>query len=80
MEESFEKFEKHQNTLSHHEAVDYIATILSTCKDVGEMLSSGLAKQKAENRKMLQIIFSTIQFLERPVQRPVQRLVQSWRF
>ena len=58
-------FEKHQNTLSHHEAVDYVVKIPSTSRDVGKMLSADLANVKAENRKTLRVIFSSIRFLSR---------------
>ena len=62
---ALEKFEKHQNTGSHHEAVDLIVKIPSTTKNVGEMLSTTYASQKDENRKMLLVIRSSICFLGR---------------
>ena len=59
------KFEKHQMSVAHHEAVNLIQTIQSTHKDAGEMLSSIHAKQKSENRKMLLYIMRTICILGR---------------
>lgn len=62
---ALEKFEKHQNTKSHHEAIDLVVKIPSTSRDVGAMLSSSHAAQKAENRKILMIILSNIRYLGR---------------
>ena len=62
---ALEKFEKHQNTASHHEAVDLVVKIPSTTKNVGEMLSTSYASQKEENRKMLSVILSSIRYLGR---------------
>ncbi len=59
---ALEKFNKHQNTLSHHQAMDFL---VSTSKDVGEMLNTSLANERAGNRKMLHIVFSSIRFLAR---------------
>lgn len=59
------KFQKHQCSVAHHEAVNLIQTLPSTHKDVGEMLSSTHAKQKSENRKMLLYILRTIRILGR---------------
>jgi hypothetical protein len=59
------KFERHHNTKSHHEALDLVVKIPSTNKDVGNMLSSNLAAQKIENKKILRIILSNIRFLGR---------------
>ena len=53
LEESTAKFEKHQNTNSHHEAVQLVITIPRRNMDVGEMLSESHAEQKAENRQCL---------------------------
>ena len=50
---ALERFEKHQNSDAHHEAVDILITIPSSTKDVGEMLSSIHAQEKEVNRKML---------------------------
>ena len=62
---ALEKFEKHQNTASHHEAVDLVVKIPSTTKNVGEMLSTSFVSQKEENRKMLLVILSCICYLGR---------------
>ena len=62
---ALERFEKHQNTTSHRDAVDLVVKIPSTTKDVGEMLSAGLASQKAESRKVLLTILSSIRYLGR---------------
>lgn len=62
---ALERFEKHQNTTSHRDAVDLVVKIPSTTKDVGEMLSTSLASQKAESRKMLLTILSSIRYLGR---------------
>lgn len=62
---ALERFEKHQNTTSHRDAVDLVVKIPSTTKDVGEMLSASLASQKAESRKMLLTILSSIRYLGR---------------
>ena len=59
------RFEKHQNTISHREAVQLVVTIPRTTKDVGEMLSVCHAEQKAENRQMVKIILSSIRYLGR---------------
>ena len=57
---AIEKFDKHQNSASHHQAVQMVETIPSTPLNVGEMLSSTHAKQK--NWAML---LSSIRFLAR---------------
>ena len=36
---ALERFEKHQNSDAHHEAVDILVTIPSSTKDAGEMLN-----------------------------------------
>ena len=60
-----ERFEKHQNIASHHEAVDLVIKIPSTTKNVGKMLSTMYASQKQENRKMLLVTLSSIRYLGR---------------
>ena len=50
-------FRKHEVTNCHKEAVD---TMLITCKDCGDMLSSEHVKQKAINQQMLLKILSSI--------------------
>ncbi len=62
---ALEKFDKHQSTSSHRESVELLVTIPSNTKDVGEMLSKAHAEQKAENRRMLKMILSSIRYLGR---------------
>ena len=62
---AIEKFNKHETSMSHHQAVDFVEKIPRTTMNVGNMLSSTYAQQKAENRAMLQIILSSIRFLGR---------------
>lgn len=59
---ALEKFEKHQNSLSHRDAMDQVA---GKNRDVGEMLRKGYGEQKAENRQMLKAIVSSVRFLGR---------------
>ena len=59
---ALERFEKHQSSLSHRDAMDQV---VGKNRDVGEMLRKGYAEQKAENRKMLTAILSSIRFLGR---------------
>ena len=62
---ALERFEKHQGTIAHRQAVEMVKTIPNTTRDVGELLSEAHAQQKAENREMLQVILSTIRYLGR---------------
>lgn len=62
---AIERFNKHESSLSHHQSVDFVEKIPRTTQNVGEMLSSTYAQQKADNRAMLRIILSTIRFLGR---------------
>ena len=62
---AIEKFNKHEKSIAHHQAVELVEKIPKTTKNVGDMLSSTHAKQKAENRDMLKIILSSIRFLGR---------------
>ncbi len=62
---ALEKFEKHQNTNSQHEAVELVVSIPGTTKDVGRMLCTSHAEQKAENREMLKVILSSTRYLGR---------------
>ncbi len=50
------KFDKHEQTMSHREAIGVVVTIPSTTKNVGEMLSSSLADQRSRNKKILLVI------------------------
>ena len=62
---AIEKFEKHQTSKSHREAIDLVIKIPSPTKDVGEMLNRSHAEQKDENRQVLLKIFSSVRYLSR---------------
>ncbi|KAH3773530.1 hypothetical protein DPMN_174892 [Dreissena polymorpha] len=55
-----EKFRKHDESECHKEM-----TLPATTRDVGEMLSAGHAKEKADNRKQLLQILRSIRYLAR---------------
>ncbi len=59
------KFDKHEQTMSHREAIDVVVTIPSITNNVGEMLSSSLANQRSRNKKILLVILSNIKFFAR---------------
>ena len=61
-QKALRKFRKHEQSTHHRFAVD---TTIKSSKDVDEMLSSAHAKEKADNRKALYTIVSTIRFLAR---------------
>ena len=60
-----ERFDKHEKSMSYHQAIDLVEKIPQTTMNVADMLSSHLAGQKAENREMLKIILSSICYLAR---------------
>ncbi|XP_052249555.1 zinc finger MYM-type protein 1-like [Dreissena polymorpha] len=60
-----EKFRKHDESECHKEAVERLVTLPATTRDVGEMLSAGHDKEKADNRKQLLQILRSIRFLAR---------------
>ena len=62
---SFAITDKHEKSISHHQAIDLVEKIPQTTMNVADMLSSHLAEQKAENREILKIILSSICFLAR---------------
>ena len=66
---ALEKFEKHQKSNFHHEAVQLTVVFPSSTRNVGEMLSKSFAQQRAKNRQVhvhvLMVILSTIHFLAR---------------
>ena len=64
---ALERFEKHQKSNFHCEAVQLTVVIPSSTRNVGEMLSKSFTQQRAENRKVLMVILSTIRFLARQV-------------
>ena len=59
------KFSKHESSQCHKEAVLKIITLPSTTGDVGEMMSSQLAKQRLERKKCLLKLLSNVRFLSR---------------
>ena len=59
---ALEKFDKHQSSLSHRDAMDQV---VGKNKNVGEMLQKGYAEEKAENKKMLKAILSSIRYVGR---------------
>ena len=61
---ALEKFENHQNTKSHCESM-LVVSIPGTTRDVGELLSTSHAKEKAESREILKIILSSVRYLGR---------------
>ena len=54
---AIEKFNKHERTISHHQAVELVENIPNT------ILSGIHAQQKTEKRVMLQIIITTTWYL-----------------
>ena len=62
---AFEKFNTHKKSIAHHQAVELVEKIPKTTKNIGDMLSSTHAQQKAENKDMLKIILSSIRFFGR---------------
>ena len=51
-----ERFNQHERTVLHCQAVEQVDTIPKTTKNVGEMLNGINVMQKAENRVMLRMI------------------------
>ena len=58
-------FAQHEKSSCHRQAVDEVITIPATNRDVAEMLSSQLVKEKENNRCMLIMIITCLQFLVR---------------
>ena len=61
-QKALEKFRKHEQSIFHRNALGMVE---KNTKDVGEMLSTMHAVKKAENRKVLLTILSSIRFLAR---------------
>ena len=59
------KFSKHEGSLCHKDSVLKTITLPSTTSDVGEMLTSQLAKERLERRKCLLNMLSNARFLSR---------------
>ena len=57
-------FHKHELTVTHKAAVEYMVTLPATTSDIGDLLSSNYASQKQANRHMLKII-QNVRFLAR---------------
>jgi len=55
----------HEQCGSHKRAVEAIITLPATTKDVGELLSSTHASEKATNRQCLLKIISNLRFFAR---------------
>lgn len=58
-------FRQHEKSLCHKEAVEKLLTLPATTTDIGEMFSSTLAQEKAENRHCLLKVLETLRFLAR---------------
>lgn len=58
-------FRQHEESACHKEAVEKMLTLPATTPNVGEMLSSTLAKEKAANRHCLLKVLSSLRFLAR---------------
>jgi hypothetical protein len=61
-QKALQKFSKHERSACHRHAADLI---LSKTGDVADMLSTAHAKEKADNRRALCTILSTLRFLAR---------------
>ena len=59
------KFAKHEGSQCHKDSVLKVMTLPATFGDVGEMLSSQLAKERLERRKCLLKLLSNARFLSR---------------
>ena len=59
------KFAKHEGSRCHKDSVLKTITLPATTSDVGEMLSSQLAKERLERRKCLLKLLSNARFLSR---------------
>ena len=58
-------YHNHEKRLCHKESVETVLTLPATTRDVGEMLSSVYAREKAVNRHCLLKILSNLRFLAR---------------
>ncbi len=56
-------FINHEKTSTHKLAVDVVVTLPATTSDVGEVLSTAYAEQRAMNRRCLKTIADNIRFL-----------------
>ena len=60
---AIDKFEKHDKSVSHRQAIEMVVTLPSTTADVGELISSANTQQKISNQHMLRTILNIIRFL-----------------
>ena len=58
-------FRLHEKSLCHKEAVEKVLMLPATTPDIGEMLLSTLAQEKATNRHCLLKVMSSLRFLAR---------------
>ena len=58
-------FQKHQQSVTHKQAVEVMIVLPSSTKDVSELLVKQLAKEKECNHRMLLKIVSSIRYLSR---------------
>ncbi len=59
------KFPNHESSRCHKDAVLKTITLPATTKDIGENLSSQLAKDRLERRQFLKKLLSNVRFLAR---------------
>ena len=57
----------HEQCATHNRAVEVVLTLPATTKDIGELLSSAHASEKATNRWCLLKILSNLRFLHTKV-------------
>ena len=58
-------FHKHELTVTHKAAVEYMVTLPATTSDIGYLLSSNYASQKQANREYLLKVIQNVKFLAR---------------
>ena len=59
------RFNNHEKSRCHKDAVIKTVAIPASCRDIGETLSSQLAKEKLERRQCFLKLMSSIRFLAR---------------
>ena len=59
-------FRQHESSKCHKEAQEKLVTLPASSQDIGEMLSSSLAEEKAVAQHALLKILNSLQFLSRP--------------
>ena len=58
-------FRQHEGSVCHKEAVEKLLTLPATTRDVGEMLVTTLAQERADNRHCFMKILESLRFLAR---------------